>query len=85
MDHRQAYAPAPLPLIASVLVVSMPLAFVSADWTLGTAWHPWLNIAVGVLVGGGVTRLWWWRWRRRHPVLSAEEWRRVRADAAPFN
>jgi hypothetical protein len=80
-SHRQAYAPATLPIVVMVLAVSLPVAW----FTFPLPWAPWSNILLGWVIGGGVVRLRWWLWRRQHPVISAEEWARARTRAAPFN
>jgi 4-hydroxybenzoate polyprenyltransferase len=65
MPHRQAYFPRLW--VAAVIVgpLAAALAYVINP--------PWWLLAVGsVLLGFVASRLQWWLWRRRHPVLDPE-------------
>jgi O-antigen/teichoic acid export membrane protein len=80
---RQAYAPRAWPTLLAVVVVDQ---LVVLGWrVLGHGLSAWSAFLIGVVVAvlGVCGRTWWWR--RRHPPLSFDEYRRARSRAAPWN
>ena len=89
MNYRQAYTPRAWPMLGGTFVVNLVWIYLflrafDAHWTAILA----CTIAA-VVLGVGVVQLRWTIWRRRHPVISMDEYIekviRPRQEAAPWN
>lgn len=78
MDHRRAYWPRiwPPAIGAGALVLVLDLA-------LNPSW--WLGALIGGTVGAVTVQGRIWIWRRRHPVISIEQWLQDRRNSAMWN
>ena len=66
-EHRQAYAPRTWPVVIATATIVAVLVYTAAI-------PVWLGAIVGAVMG--VLSAWaqWALWRRRHPVISIEEY-----------
>jgi len=79
MSHRKAYAPRLWPMaVASAAVIGV------ATWLVPIT-NPWVGIGLGVLAGFVFGHLRWVIWRKRHPVISTDEYINEMRRNAPWN
>jgi hypothetical protein len=85
MSHRQAYAPRTWPIAVAGGAVAGVV--VSAGAQLGLAgWEmALLVLGTALFVGGGLSRLAWAHWRRKHPPVGLQGYVDAQRRAAPFN
>ena len=76
--HRQAYGPRTWPWVLLSMAVALIVVELAGTTLLG-------SIIVGVAAGLVIPQTAWWRWRRRHPVLSTHELLARQRAAAPWN
>lgn len=67
---RRAYSPRWWPMAVVAAAIVGP-----TSWLIPTTWSigPIPVVGYGVLVGWAVVMVRWWIWRRRHPMISAQE------------
>lgn len=78
--HRQAYGPRlwPVWLWSMPLVVVMNLLLLDHLPTI-------VLVAVDLAFAFGCAYLRWWVWRRRHPILTPEQYAAMRRRTSPWN
>jgi hypothetical protein len=78
MPHRQAYFPRLWPCIAVGLVLA-PLGALALDLNSYVAGVFGGLLGLGLMTGRIAI------WKRRHPVISIEDWLRARREASRWN
>jgi hypothetical protein len=79
---RQAYFPLWRPLLVSTAVL---LSVDAALAVAGVRLAFWAGLLVGVAITSTICRVWIWRWRRRHPLITPRAWLDAQRRAAPWN
>lgn len=84
MVHRQAWTPRCWPMVLATMIAAG-----LASLAIRAVFDGWPELIAAVLVpfviGITFTAVPWWLWRRRHPVISPEEYLAVIRREAPWN
>lgn len=78
MPHRRAYYPRLWPMLVPTAAVAGVLA-----WLFTPPW--WTAIVIGLVLGSVVPQVRLVVWRRRHPVISPQDYLNDHRRAAPWN
>jgi hypothetical protein len=77
LRSRRAYTPRLWPFALLPVALALVLTYIGV--------RGWVGVVVDFALGLGFAQLRWMIWRRRHPLITTEQWLDEQRRAAPWN